>query len=496
MSNDKEESMKKRTLPIISGVLCALMLFAATACDETPQTSKITFNDSEEWLEKGDILPTTALELRTDLVRPSSAAVHDPSVFHDPDSEKYYAFGSHFAVASSENLADWTQVYTDGSSGINGLFGTSDWRSVLSQTDALVGGNQNIWAPDVEYINDTYYMYFCVTSAFGSNKSVIGRVSSDNVTGPYSDEEIIINSTGTSGEPNCIDPELFYDKEGKLWMVYGSFFAGIYIKELNASGENAGLPVNPDEGFGKLLWKGSGRGVEGPFIFYSIETDYYYLMVSDGDLSSNYNMMVARSKNPDGPYLDTAGNDVSTKYGYGNRLAGNYRFTTDGKGYAALGHNSVAKMDGKYFVVHHTRTADEAGNISGGHTLYTTQMYFNEDAWPVLAPNRYCGEEAGTVTMAKATGVYDVVVHNTTLTKNVVDSVRYTFSADGKILQDTAEVGTWSMSQDFYVTATLNNIEYKGVVCPTFSTAQSKWVINFSMNSSTGGALWAQNFAG
>ena len=47
----------------------------------------------------------------------------------------------------------------------------------------------------------------------------------------------------------------FYDKDGTLWMVYGSFFGGIYIKELDKNG----LPV--EDGYGKLLWAGDGQGV-------------------------------------------------------------------------------------------------------------------------------------------------------------------------------------------------------------------------------------------
>ena len=29
--------------------------------------------------------------------------------------------------------------------------------------------------------------------------------------------------------PNAIDPTIFYDANGKLWMVYGSWSGGIYI---------------------------------------------------------------------------------------------------------------------------------------------------------------------------------------------------------------------------------------------------------------------------
>ena len=135
-------------------------------------------------------------------------------------------------------------------------------------------------------------------------------------------------------------------------MVYGSFFGGIYIKELFNEGENVGLPK--ESGFGKKIWNGYNEGPEGPYIFYNEETDYYYLMASHGSLSQNYNMRVLKSKNPDGPYLDTRNRDGASMSNSGVKLAGNFQFENS-RGLAALGHNSVIKVDGKYIVVYHTR---------------------------------------------------------------------------------------------------------------------------------------------
>ena len=187
------------------------------------------------------------------------------------------------------------------------------WPTALEKTLALVkpdSKTKTTWAPDVEYYDGTYYMYYSLTSGFGSRNSAIGRVESNRVMGPYSNNTIIVNSMGGSGDaPNAIDPELFYDKDGGLWMVYGSFFGGIYIKELYNEGDQWGLPK--EEGYGKRIWGTSSSNMEGPFVFYNEDTGYYYLMTSHGDLNTNYNMRVARSENPDGPYVDMFGNDVA-----------------------------------------------------------------------------------------------------------------------------------------------------------------------------------------
>lgn len=490
--NQQGDNMKRNKIATIAlaSMLAVSACIGLTACKENKSNSKLP--EYPFWLPEE---PAT-----------QNASVHDPSVFQDPADGKFYAFGSHFAVASSTDLISWRQVASEGAQGQQMLYGTTNWRSVLPLSDALVGGSQNTWAPDVEKIGDTYYMYYSLTSGFGSGRSVIGRVSSDSVTGPYSNEEIIVYSSEKAGEPNAIDPELFYDESGRLWMVYGSFYGGIFLIELDpATGLRKDGRTYRDyqagkytlnEYFGKMLWKGGGGGVEGPFIFYDETQGYYYLMVSDGDLSSNYNMLVARSENPDGPYTDIKGNDVAANIGGGNKLAGNYQFAGD-QGYAAIGHNSVVQLDGKTLVVAHTRYRSGPDGVSGNHNLRVLEMYFNEDGWPVLSPNAYAGEEPGLVTQAEAAGDYQVVVHTTKRNDaTFVDSVPYTFSEDGKILSGTAEAGTWTVISDYYVEIVLNNITYNGVIAPAWISYENAGRLCMTAVSDQGGSIWANQVIG
>ena len=76
-------------------------------------------------------------------------------------------------------------------------------------------------------------------------------------------------------EPNVVDPCVFFDKDGKLWMVYGSYSGGIYILEMDPE---TGFPL--ETGYGKKLLGGSHLRIEAPYIIYSPETDYYYLFLS------------------------------------------------------------------------------------------------------------------------------------------------------------------------------------------------------------------------
>ncbi len=433
-----------------------------------------------------------------DAVRPrkpnfgSQVAVHDPSIFKDDDGT-YYAFGTHYAVASTTDLISWTQYATDGQwqklydSASPFTFSGRQWPAALQETVELVAPDDTInstWAPDVIKIGNKYYMYYSITSAFGSNRSAIGRVEADSVTGPYSNNKVLIDSVRGSSNPNAIDPTVFWDNDGGLWMVYGSAFGGICLRKLQTSGSNVGLI---DESFEEIkLWSGSGNNAEGPYIFYNAETKYYYLMCSYGSLSSNYNMRIARSKEVTGPYLDVSGNEVESTPKGGNKLAGNYRFEGDSVN-RALGHNSVLIEGGKYFVVCHVR------NEMGAHHVEVRQLFFNEEGWPLLSPNRYAGEKIGKIAESEFVGDYDLIIHSEDNKEENVASSVYTFAEGGKLLEGEDEVGTWKLTGGYYVTFDIDDVTYQGVAVPEWCTYQDRSVISITANSEYGFPVWANH---
>lgn len=418
-----------------------------------------------------------------------SVSIHDPSIFYDNATHKYYVFGSHFAIASSDDLIHWTQLSVDGESGARLLYGRKDFRSVLKEADKVIpytaqGKITTTWAPHVEKIGKTYYMYYSLTSAFGSSRSAIGRVRSNSVLGPYSNDEMIVWSTGRSS-PNCIDPQILRDRENKLWLVYGSFFEGIFIKEL----DETGLPVQSGvHDYGKLLWKGGKTGAEGPFIFYNEKTEYYYLTASDGSLSSNYNMRVARSRNPEGPYHDITGANTASTYGGGNKLAGNFQFAGEKYGYAALGHNSVLKRNGEYFVICHARFRIGSSNkITDKHRVQVRQLYFNAEGWPVLSPDLYAGERLCRLTSADIKGDYDVIFHSAGNDVKFVSSVPCSLAENGAVLCGGTAAGSFSVADENFLTVTVNGTVYKGVAAPSKNAG-----VSFTATSAAGESLWGK----
>ena len=199
---------------------------------------------------------------------------------------------------------------------------------------------------------------------------------------------------------------VFYDEEGKLWMVYGSWSGGIWMLELdestglrdydvtypstNGSSDN----VTSDPYFGTKVAGGRYVSGEGPYIEHI--GNYYYLFVSYGGYAPDggYEMRVFRSENPNGPYKDSRGvnaifTDWTKNFGKNGDIRGekilgaynNWGFMTVGE--CAQGHNSVASTDdGRTFLIYHTKFND--GTI--GHQVRVHQLFVNKDGWLVASP--------------------------------------------------------------------------------------------------------------
>lgn len=297
------------------------------------------------------------------LVNPSYSeiAVHDPSVIRS--GNQFYVFGSHLSAAKSSDLMRWSRV-ADGVNSSNRLFDnvTSELSEALSwaQTDTL-------WAPDVIRLGDgRFYMYYNACKG-DSPLSAMGLAVADSIEGPYDNKGVFLKSGmwGKASEdgriydayihPNVVDPNVFYDKQGKLWMIYGSYSGGIFIMSLNPQ---TGFPYS-GQGYGKHLMGGNHARIEGAYVLYSPESDYYYMFVSFGGLTADggYNLRVSRSRSPDGPYMDSQGKymtevkanaslplfDDNSIAPHGVKLMGNHVFsgTNNSLGYISPGHNSA-----------------------------------------------------------------------------------------------------------------------------------------------------------
>ena len=478
-----------------TAALCALSVALLTACGQTERLQS----------------ETPVEHTFTDV------SVHDPAVVKGEDGA-YYIFGSHLAVAKTEDLMNWEYI-NDGmkahSSVIPDVYTAMAGAFAWSRSDTF-------WAPDVIQLQDgKYHMYYC--NCQGSEpQSCTGTAVSDAVAGPYVNQGLFLYSGAGADEmngfdsvyqatrdPNAVDPCVFFDAQGRLWMIYGSYSGGIFAKELDPS---TGLPLDSSD-YGTKLLGGSHLRIEAPYVVYNPDTGYYYLFLSFGGLDSDggYNVRVVRSENPDGPYYDPMGQDMTgckgpsgstfsdaTAANYGAKLMGGYRFQwqegelgEDRQGYLSPGHNSCLydEESGKYFMIHHTRF-EKRGEA---HEVRVRQMFFNADGWPVLAPYRYAGETAGPVSAEEIPGTYKLIQHGRDINAEAHLSVNITLSKDGKIscAEDADLSGIWTLTGDNQAELTIGSRTYTGLFLVQWDEDGKKNVMTFTaLDDETGMCVW------
>lgn len=430
-------------------------------------------------------------------------SVHDPSVVKD--NGKYYIFGSHMEAAVSEDLQSF-KSFASGVNAMNPLFDNlfTGELEAFEFTGMHVDGGYAVWAPDVIYnpVMEKWVMYFSTSHDYRTSN--ICMATADHIEGPYSYQETLIYSGYnlvnveetnfyeilgadakatdyiTAGAynnlnyPNCIDPTIFYDEEGRMWMVYGSWSGGIWLLELD---ETTGLPIHPeadeekkiDTYYGYYLMGGLHNSCEGPYILYDEASGYYYLFVSYGGLTreGGYQIRQYRAENVTGPYVDATGNTfdyVSDHSGYGLKMMGNYMLPSLKTAYMAPGHCSMLKDDdGKYYVVYHQRF----DNGSEYHEPRVHQMFVNEDGWLVAAPFATMGEALSEdgIAMDEISGVYYYVNHGTDISAEIHSYEEMQLKKDGSLKLTDGSSGTWEVKEGTsYITLTVGEAVYKGVV--------------------------------
>ena len=499
------------------------------------------------------------------------------------DMMNWTAFTAPWATATSNN-ADPNIAFTTpevtkvkkGGTEYDFTFDAIKWSArggAQGQTKYDVTGNQ--WAPDVIYnkVMNKWCMYLSVN---GDNwYSSIILLTSDNIEGPYryqapvvisgfhvgdakaykdTDLEIVIgtqdalpdryakkatlNERGNWGEfwPNNIDPCVFYDEEGKLWMSYGSWSGGIWMLELD---ENTGLrdydvnyeltgsgqSITVDPYFGKKI--AGGYYVSGEASYIEHIGDYYFLFMSYGGLAAGgnandynnggYQMRVFRSDKPDGPYKDMDGNDAvynSYQLNFGPNANTNRGINIFGaykdwgiqakgnNGERSQGHNSIiAAEDGRTYLVYHTRFQ----NRQESHEVRVHQVFMSKNGWLVAAPFEYTGEQVTSADIAttqqiandQIPGDYKLLIHKYKLDhtkKEAVSPVDIQLNADGTI--SGSQTGTWKTEDGTsYVIIKLGSTTYYGVFVEQTLEPTDDKAVAFTAVTKNGQTIWGYQTA-
>ena len=208
--------------------------------------------------------------------------IHDPSTIAECDG-KYYTFGT----------------------GGGGLISDDGW-SWHSGAERPGGGA----APDVMKIGDRYLVIYGATGG-GLGGGHNGRILTmwNKTLDPKSPDfkftkPIEVCASDGMEDQDAIDPSLLMDPNtGRLWVSYGTYFGTIRLIELDPqTGER--MKGNKE--------KDIAIDCEATDLIY--RDGWYYLLGTNGTccdgVNSTYNIVVGRSKNVEGPYVDNVGRDM------------------------------------------------------------------------------------------------------------------------------------------------------------------------------------------
>jgi len=222
----------------------------------------------------------------------TSSSYNNPvlwGAYGDPDihcfNSQYYIYpttdgysgwnATSFKCFSSTDLVNWTD------SGV-----------ILDLANVAWTTQNYAWAPSVIQKGSTYYMYYCANSN-------IGVATSSSPTGPFTDalgQALITQKQYISA--NTIDPCAFIDDDGQAYLYYGNTYCGVVKLNADMTSLN-GTPVD----ITPTSFQEASCVIK--------RNSIYYLFYSlNGTTSKNYQVCVATSTSPMGPFTKQSTNPI------------------------------------------------------------------------------------------------------------------------------------------------------------------------------------------
>ncbi len=290
----------------------------------------------------------------------------DPSICRV--GSDYYLVNSTFSyfpgipVFKSKDLINWK------------LIGYVMDRPEQMNLDGL-GVSRGIFAPAIRYNNGIFYVTCTLVDAGGNF-----IVTSESPEGPWSNPVWIPQING-------IDPSMFFDEDGKAYIVYNSIapddkprYDGhrtirMYefdLENLKVIGEEKILINGGTDISKKPIW------IEGPHLF-KVE-NYYYLIAAEGGTGDQHSEVVFRSENVNGPYVSFEKNPILTQ-----------RHLDPGRNnpITSTGHaDFVETENGAWWAVFlgcRPYSTKEDGHYNTGREIFLAPVKWI-DGWPVINP--------------------------------------------------------------------------------------------------------------
>ncbi len=292
----------------------------------------------------GSIALVSALVPQMTFAQVGKPYIHDPSTIMECDG-KYYTFGT----------------------GGGGLISEDGW--TWNGGGVRPGGGA---APDAIKIGDRYLIAYSATGG-GLGGGHAGRVLTmwNKTLDPNSPdfaytEPIEVAHSLDDEDCDAIDAGLLLDPTtGRLWLTYGTYFGFIRIVELDPK---TGKRVEGNEPVNIAI------DCEATDLMY--RNGWYYLLGTHGTCcdgpNSIYNIVVGRSRNVTGPYLDNMGRDM-LKGGGKMVIAAGDRKTGPGHFGRYIEDDGVEKMSFHY----------EADFDQGGRSVLAIRPLLWKNDWPV-----------------------------------------------------------------------------------------------------------------
>jgi len=305
-------------------------------------------------------LVSACLAVNSTFLNPVLPGWHsDPScIFHSTSSTFFCAVSTFIAfpgipIYASKDLINWKLI-------------SHVWNreSQLPGTSWNTSGQQDgMYAPTLRFHNGEFWVVCEYIGQGGGGQVLTGLVGVlFKTTDPFDESKW---SDPLKFYPNKIDPDLFWDDDGKLYVATQS----VILQELDLkTGELSQPPIS--------LWNGTG-GVwpEGPHLFK--KDGWYYLLIAEGGTALNHAITIARSRNLKGPYEPYEKNPILT-----NRKTQEY--------FQTVGHGDLFQ-DGKgnwWGLCLATRGGPEWKTYPMGREAVLFPVTWEKDAWPVLQPVR------------------------------------------------------------------------------------------------------------
>lgn len=293
---------------------------------------------------------------------------HDPSAMVKRNGVYHiWTTGDQIYHLTSTDLISWQPAAP--------VFAAGTWPGWVGSY--VPGFKGNFWAPECVFMNGKYYLYY--SCSLGGRESAIGLATSSDLA-TWTDQGMVVYSDQTSPW-GSIDPAVFTDAQGKVWMAFGSHLTGNWLiqldpttgKRIDGNIKNiAGAPVYCENEASYVMQRGG----------------YYYLFYNKGiccaGSNSTYYVQMGRATSPTGPYLDKNGVDLLQ--------GGGTNFLVPKDNYLGPGQVGLFTENGVNYLTYHYY--DRSRN--GAPTLGIGSLSWDAAGWPVATQDWLA---AGTYTL-------------------------------------------------------------------------------------------------